>query len=95
MRIGDLPVIRVKYFHASSNFDTFSHLYQSSMTLEEIIHCLSLKQSYFQKIVLRYPLKDYRFSTYRQTIRNYIIGCVTFSILLIVPLSPNCSANVL
>lgn len=60
MRLSDIPELRVKYFHANTTFDMFTHLYQNVISLDHIIHSLKLKKSYFQNVVFEYPIKQYR-----------------------------------
>lgn len=74
MRLADYPVLRVKYFHANTNFSNFYHLYQSSITLENMIYSLSLKDNYFEKATFEYPIKRYRIEEAASKIQeNYIV----------------------
>ena len=73
-QLGYMFGIDAEYIHPTKKTQTYSHFHQGRITIEEIIFSLNLDNDYFKKIILRYPLKQFRLKKEKEREKGYLFG---------------------
>jgi hypothetical protein len=64
-KYGDIFHIKVEYLHPISNLDLYAHIYQNSISLEELIYSTTLKndktnEPFWKNVKFQYDIRNYR-----------------------------------